>query len=138
MQLLHGMYNAQNYLEGSEVESIWKLICEHVGVTRKFKRLPAPVLTRWWYVGVAASLLLKNLDVWVPLMKAIRNNTSSGAALNDIASCNWSLAQEPMIISDLHLLSAFHEWFMFTHFKFLQGEEVESKRSGYLSRHMLE
>ena len=61
MQLLHGMYNAQNYLEGSEVESIWKLICEHVGVTRKFKRLPAPVLTRWWYVGVCVACLLKDI-----------------------------------------------------------------------------
>ena len=71
-------------------------------------------------------------------MQAIRRDTGKSYALNSIASCNSSLAKEPMVISDLHLLTAFHTWFMFPHFKFLQEGDSQSNRNGYQLKHMLE
>ena len=40
MQLLHGMYNVQTYLEGSELKQKWNIICHKLGITKKLKRLP--------------------------------------------------------------------------------------------------
>ena len=139
MQLLHGMYNVQTYLEGSELKQKWNIICHKLDITKKFKRLPQPVLTRWWYVGVCAACLLEDLEVWEALMQGIRNDpSSSGHAINDIASSNKSLLQEPMILSDLRLLDAFHKFWVTPHFKFLQGGDLVSNKSGYQVKHVLE
>ena len=110
-----------------------------MGINKKFKRIPAPVLTRWWFVGVAACMLLEDWEVWKKFMVVTRNDPLSfGKAVNDIASSNISLMAEPMIKSDLLLISAFHTFFMFPHFKFLQGGDEQSKRCGYQTKHLLE
>lgn len=52
---------------------------------------------------------------------------SVGKAVNDIKSSNKSIIAEPMIKSDLLLLSTFHSFFMFPHFKFLQGGDKSTE-----------
>ena len=139
MQLLHGVYNVQTYLEGSELKLKWKAVCVMLNVNVDFRRLPCPVLTRWWYVGVCAFELLEDFKVWKQLNLGIRRDPlTQGTAIADIVSHNVSLMEEPMINSDLRLLAAVHSWWMNPNFKFLQGGDSDENRNGYQARHMLE
>ena len=63
---------------------------------------------------------------------------SNDKALNNIASSNKSLMEEPMIISDLHLIAAFHKFWMVPHFTFLQRGDDIGKRPSYVARRILE
>ena len=57
MQLMHGMYNIQNYLTSDVLKTLWQEACTALGVLNSQKLLLAPVLTRWWSVGVCAEIL---------------------------------------------------------------------------------
>ena len=141
MQLIFGVYNIQGraYHEPEELKQKWEAIARQMGINKTFKQIPAPVLTRWWFVGVAACMLLEDWEVWQKFMVVTRNDPLSfGKAVNNIASSNISLMAEPMIKSDLLLISTFHTFFMFPHFKFLQGGDEQSKRCGYQTKHLLE
>ena len=114
-------------------------VCEMKGINKKFRKIPQPVLTRWWFVGIAVRQLLEDWEIWKELMRVTRNDPlSNNKALNDIASSNKSLMEEPMIISDLHLVAAFHNFWMVPHFTFLQRGDDIRKRTGYVVRHILE
>ena len=138
MQLLFGVYNIHTYHEPEEMKK-WESIVKKMGVIKKFKIMNAPVFTRWWFVGVAASQLLEDWEVWKEFMCFTRNDPfSNDKAIDNIASSNTGLMAEPMVKSNLLLLSTFHSFFMSPHFKFLQGGGEQSKCAGYQSKHMLE
>ena len=56
----------------------------------------------------------------------------------NIASCTLNLIQNKCIINDLHLLVAFHEYYLLPHFKFFQEPDPEVKNSSsFIARHVL-
>lgn len=140
MQMLHGAYNLQNWSENEEMVEVW----EHVeqekdeALRLKFKRLEEPVLSRWWLVGACALSFKACLETWKRICRAIRNATPAASAFNKIASCTLSLMGERNVINDLEIMVAFHESFMFPHFKFFQqGDPQTGKTPGFQCRHML-
>ena len=56
MQLIHGCYNLQINHEVNEYKGMWQKAVEVLGLDladHPFHTMPAPILTRWWYVGVS-------------------------------------------------------------------------------------
>ena len=99
--------------------------------------IPCPILTRWWTVGVAATFLLKHWNIIAVVAQGVINRLSTIKKCNQIASGVQSLMCEPVIKSDIHLISAFHTYFLFSHFAWLQkGDPEVGAAPGFLARHM--
>uniref|UniRef100_A0A6T7ILL0 Uncharacterized protein n=1 Tax=Attheya septentrionalis TaxID=420275 RepID=A0A6T7ILL0_9STRA len=108
MQLLHGVYN-----------------------------IPAPIITRWWTIGAAAVFLLKNLAVIGAIAQGVINRHVTTKKANQIASGVQSLLGEVTIRSDVHIIAAFHEYYLFSHFAWLQkGDPDVGNTPGFLARHI--
>ena len=137
MQLLHGAYNLQNWHEIEELKEIWTFVQTLDDDELTFKKLEEPVLTRWWLVGACAASFKESMHVWKKICVGIRNSAKSTSASMKIASCTLHLINKPVIVNDLELLVAFHEAFLFPHFKFLQlGDPRTGTTASFLSRHI--
>mgnify|MGYP002812481187 CR=1 FL=1 len=141
MQALHGVANLQKYHEASEWKNMWGIAAERSGIDISGKgsswRVPAPVLTRWWTVGECAAYLLK----WLPLVLAICHGViqrdQTKIAANQIASGLQALLLTDVIISDIHLINAYHCYFLCKHFAWLQrGDPSIGNKPGFLNRHL--
>ena len=78
------------------------------------------------------------MSTWGRICKGIAKSTPSDSAAYKIASATSSLIDEPMIISDVHLLSVIHRWFLFPHFKWCQlGDPEVGVTPSFQSRHMM-
>lgn len=66
-----------------------------------------------------------------------KNSTKSGSGVSKIASCTLNLIDSKHIINDLHLICAFHTFFLFPHFGFLQlGDPKAGNTASFQARHM--
>ena len=119
MQLLHAVFYLQNVFESEEWKLMWDDALEDDDLAElgdEFrgnadKKLQAPILTRWWSVGVAVKQVLKNKDILENICQKIVNANNSTSKANKVASQVQSLLNETMIISDLLLLKGFCEYF---------------------------
>jgi hypothetical protein len=139
MQLLHGVYNLQRNHESDEWKRIWNSVCADLGlsITPDAHRIPAPILTRWWTVGVAAGFLLENWDIIDKIVHGSIQCRSTDKAVNQIASGVQSLMKTPQVKSDVHLIDAFHKHFLNTHFAFLQkGDDEIGGTPCFINRHI--
>ena len=72
------------------------------------------------------------------ICQAIRNSAPGGRASSKISSCTLNLTDSPLIINDLQLICAFHQSFLFPHFKFLQlADKHESNTPSFQARHLM-
>ena len=138
MQLLHGIYNLQRNHESEEWKRMWRSASQDLGNTSaRPKRIPAPILTRWWTVGVAAEFLLDHWDTIVLIVHGSIQCRTTDKAVNQIASGVQALMNNAQIKSDVHLIHAFHKHFLFPHFSFLQkGDGTIGGTPGFLNRHI--
>ena len=103
----------------------------------RFKKLEEPIVTRWWLVGACACSFKDSIGMWQRICRAIRNSAPSGTASSKIASCTLNLMTNKAILNDLELLVAFHSFFLFPHFKFLQdGDKECGGTPSFIARHM--
>ena len=138
MQLLHGAYNLQNWHEHDELKDIYLYTRKCEGLDEKFIKLEEPILTRWWLVGACATSFLKCKSTWEKICNGIRQATDTKSAAYKVASATYTLIQEPVIISDVHLLVAIHKWFLFPHFKWCQlGDNAVGGTPSFSARNML-
>ena len=138
MQMLHGAWNIQNWQEDEELDGLWKIIQEGNATEIKFKKMEQPVLTRRWTVGACACSFAKSFDQWLKICRAIINTARSGSASWKIASATLNLMNNAQTVNNLHLLTAFHETFLFPHFKFLQlGDKESGNTPSFQARHQL-
>eukprot|EP00978_Attheya_sp_CCMP212_P006532 scaffold15109_cov63-Attheya_sp.AAC.2 len=99
--------------------------------------IPAPIITRWWTIGAAAVFLLKNLAVIGAIAQGVINRHVTTKKANQIASGVQSLLGEVTIRSDVHIIAAFHEYYLFSHFAWLQkGDPDVGNTPGFLARHI--
>lgn len=152
MQLLHGLWNLQAHHEDSEFEDIWTVAAQHVAaqaaertgiqapidLKAKFSKIPCPILTRWWTVGVAAEYAVEHWDTLLELQQGVINRDATSKAANQIASGNQSLMQTRIVRSDVVFLSNFHKYYLFDHFEWLQRGDmvVGGSKAGFLNRHI--
>ncbi len=104
------------------------------GITRK---LPAPILTRWWYVGVAAVHLWNYYLIILRATQIVINLYGSDSRPNKIASHMQSYMIEPTLISDLALLKSFHVSFLNPHFRWIQASDDLSGLPAFQSHQIL-
>ena len=139
MQLIHSIYDLQASME----IGLWKKMFINAAKTigedsPKFKKIAAPIITRWWTIGAAATDFLEKYSIFITLAKHIRNINTSDKAKNKIASSILSLCKEPVIMSDVNLIACYHETFLNKNFAWLQrGDEAIGNSPGFLGRHML-
>ena len=141
MQLLHGIYNLQKYHEREEWTIIWQKAEMSLGISTSETAsiaVPCPILTRWWTVGIAAEFALKNWRVIQLICEGFIKRDLTTKATNKIVSATEALMKTHQIKSDVQLLGAYHTYFLFTHFKWLQlgDPKIGGKKSGYLNRHI--
>jgi len=106
--------------------------------SRKFKRLEEPVLARWWFVGACACSFKESMTQLKLICSAICNSAPSDSACSKIASCTLHLIEQKVIVNDLFLLCAVHEFFIFPHFKYLQlGDRAVRNTPAFQARHLL-
>ena len=139
MQLIHSIYDLQAAIEIDLWKKLYFKAAEEIGETViKFKKIAAPIVTRWWTVGAAATDFLEKFPIFIQLCKNIRNVYTSENARNKIASSILSLSKEPVIISDVNLISCYHNAFLDKNFAWLQkGDKEIGNSPGFLGRHML-
>ena len=101
----------------------------------RVRKMAAPVLTRWWYVGEACKYVWQNYPAIVKATQMVIN--IYGTKPNKIASGLQPLLLEPEIFSDLALLRSYHVGFFDHHLKWLQDSIDMSNRPGFQSHQML-
>ena len=139
MQLMHGMYNVHNYLSSPLFSQLWTRACTDMNVTTKYKMLPAPILTRWWSVGVCAATLDEEWDVRERINNSLVNLPPKhiSTSLRKVVSTDKNLMRKKEIQSDIKIIVAIHKNWMFEHFDFLQGgDPLTGNVAGYQARMM--
>jgi hypothetical protein len=81
--------------------SILKFAPHLVNDDKPINRVPAPILTRWWYVGVAAEFFLEHYLSLFRTTQAIANDFNADSRANEVGSHLYSLMLEPQLYSDL-------------------------------------
>ena len=139
MQAIHSFYDLQDAMEFGLWEKYWKKVAEQMNLkSEKVKKIAAPILTRWWTVGEAAKSILDNLPILLEIAQKVVNANPGNNKLNKIASGILSLMRKPIIVSDIKLISCFHNVFLNHHFEWLQnGDAGVGGTPGFLGRHML-
>jgi hypothetical protein len=116
MQALHGVSNLQKYQEASEWKQIWKVAFVLSGVdisaTTASWLVPAPILTRWWTIGECAAYILNWRSLVFAICHGVIQRDKTKIAANQIASALEALLKTPIVISDIHLINAYHVYFL--------------------------
>jgi hypothetical protein len=103
----------------------------------KIQKIPQPVLTRWWYVGVAAAFMKQYYRVVLRATQICINIYNAKAKPNIIASGLQSLMKQDIAYSDTLFLAQFHKDFLTQHFEWLQAVDEVAKKPGFRSRQIL-
>ena len=101
------------------------------------QKLPAPVLTRWHTIGVAADVID---TLYLQLLKATQvyiNTNSANSRVGKVASGLQSLLAEASFFSDLQLVKCFHIAFLQDHLEWLQSSTDMSNEAGFQSHQVL-
>jgi hypothetical protein len=99
-------------------------------------KISKAVLTRWWWVNVAAQHLKDNWVQWRALAQGALNDTAANTAAGKIASSILSLMDETKIRCDLCFMVAFSRTYFVRHMKWLQMIDERAGDFGCVSRHM--
>jgi len=97
------------------------------------KRVPAAVLTRWWYVGVAGEYAVRHYLIVFAACQMIINDHDINSRPTIIAGSLYSLMMEQQLYSDLVFLRTFHVEFLVQHFQWLQEADNITKEPGFRS-----
>ncbi len=103
----------------------------------KIQKIPQPVLTRWWYVGVAAAFLKKYFQIVLRATQICININDSKSRPNKIASGLQSMMKEDIAYLDMLFLAQFHTGFLTQYFQWLQEEDKIAKNPGFRCRQIL-
>lgn len=142
LQLLHSLYDFEEKFERGEflqyVEEARKAL--GIATTTIWKRIQAPILTRWGTVGLAASFVCDEniMRTYQLIAQWAVNKFPSSNACNKIASSILSLMKEPLILSDSNLLNGFMTYYFNESYAWFEtGDPALGGTLGFLSRHML-
>ena len=139
LQAIHTFYDLQEAMEFGLWEREWARAASQTGRGGlKLKKMTAPILTRWWTVGEASKSIVEYMPILIQIARNMINRYKTDSKVNRIASALVSLVREPIIVSDIKLISCFHDVFINGHFSWLQkGDKDIGGTPGFLGRHML-
>jgi hypothetical protein len=129
-ELNAGQYYGARQLPNEDSTKQMRLFSAH--------RIPAPILTRWWTVGECAANLLKHMTILLALCHGVIQASATAHAVNQVASRLQALLKMPQIlVSDISLIDANHEYFLCSHFAWLQKGDLElGNKPGFINRHI--
>jgi len=81
---------------------------EEEGLREKNIKLEELILTKWPLVGCCACGFLGSMSTWEHICKGITKSAPANSAAYKVASATSLLINQPMIISDIHILSVIH------------------------------
>ncbi|GFH49221.1 hypothetical protein CTEN210_05697, partial [Chaetoceros tenuissimus] len=151
LQLIHAVYDLQKHIGVEEWRNIIKIVEEKsnkkwknanigVGNDEFYEKFREPILTRWWTVGQATNLIVKNLHILKDIvLYCIRmKRKDKDTAIHTTASRLYSLLHERTIISDLKFIYCYNDTFISKHFDWMQqGDERIGGTPGFYGRNML-
>ena len=100
------------------------------------EKIQAPVLTRWWTVGVGANYMLTYYLPIFRVCQVICNRYKSDSKANKVASGLYSLMCDPNNVADLALIKCFNAAFIRKHLDWLQSNTDLSGVPGFQSHNM--
>jgi hypothetical protein len=142
LQLCHSLYDFECKFEPSE----WLVLANEarkdlgLDVITSWKKIQAPILTRWGTVGMASRVVCdkEKMATYNKISQWVVNAYPSNNASNKIASSILSLMREPLIMSDAHLSNGFMNYFFDINYSWLEtGDPEVGGTLGFLSRHLL-
>ena len=95
------------------------------------------VLTRWEYVGQAATHLLKQWDDCLNFATCILCDEAANSAANQIISALFYLMQETTLQAQLAFVYGYHCVFFDKNIQWLKLINGETKDPGFLSHHIV-
>ena len=63
LQLIYGIANLNSYVDKFLLETMWRVTCDKLELSNKYKTINKPCLTRWWTVGVAVANMTDTRNV---------------------------------------------------------------------------
>ena len=137
MQMLHGAYNLQNWQENDELKELWKYLAVLKDEEVRFKkngRTNCYSLVACWCLCLQFQGLHWYVETY---LQGNPQFSSKWYYQQQIASCALNLMTNKAILNDIELLVAFHSFFLFPHFKFLQdGDKECGGTPSFIARHM--
>jgi len=100
------------------------------------QKIQAPVLTRWWTVGVGADFLFSYYLQMLRVCQVIINRYKSDSRSNTIASGLYALMTDPNNLADLVLIKCFHYSFIRKHLDWMQATLDLSDTPGFQAHNM--
>lgn len=89
------------------------------------------------YTQVQNTVIGIQSQYMVAICEGVIKNSKTIDAKNQVASATWAPLKTPMTKSDVHLISAYHRHFLFSHFAWLQkGDPNIGNQAGLLSAHI--
>ena len=106
------------------------------------RKIPKPVLTRWWLVGEVAVLVFNIWKLLIAVSGFIVRQTKASLLRNKAASDLWAMINplnpdSQILYLHLTFVVAFHQGFWNSHFEFLQALDVVSKLPSFSARNVL-
>jgi hypothetical protein len=137
------------YVGITQADNIFATKWEKIKTFRKFElidadtfnktvmKVQAPVLTRWWTVGDAATMVWNAYLLIFRVCQQVINSQATVQRSNKIASGLQPLLLEEEIFSDVALIHNYHCFFVTPHFGWMQSEDDLTNLPGFQSHNML-
>ena len=138
MQMLHSIYDLQKFY-GSEV---WRHIMETEMAEEGMEedapnKMPQPVTTRWWWLGISCEMAIKYWKVYVRIAKATVNVFGSSSYGTVVASSIDALMKEELFYGHTVFVECYSKFLINPHFEFLQSRGFRSKAAAFNSEGVL-
>ena len=103
---------------------------------KKYILMKAPVLSRWYLVGLGYTHLFENWDKWLQIAQFIINANSATSAPKKCASTLTSLIAEPALKAHAAYVSDYHKCYWNKHYVWLTAKDELTSKSGFRSHQM--
>ena len=101
------------------------------------EKMQAPILTRWWTLGVGSSYLFDHYLVICHACQTVINLYSSTATPNGIASDLFAMMSDQEMFVDMTLIRCFHKGYLNKHFDWMQSNVDLTSTLGFQAHNIV-
>ena len=138
MQMLHSIFDLQKFYGREVWMHIMKTEMEEEGMDEEApNKMPQPVTTRWWWLGISCDYAIKYWRVYARIAKATVSVFNSNSYGNIVASSIDALMKEELFYGHTVFLKCYTKFLINPHFEFLQSKGFRSKAAAFNSEAVL-
>jgi len=101
------------------------------------EKMQAPILTRWWTVGVSSSYCFDHYLILYHACQTVINLYPSSATPNSIASDLFAMMSDQEMFVDVTLIRCFHKAYLNKHFDWFQSSDDLTSALGFQSHNIV-